>query len=227
MPDLKIKKGSFKIRFAPGEPMTEANEGDTITLTDEQVEHWYTQAAINEGRAVEQPDSDDEDDIDGGDQDSQGDSGDDPETTLNLVQRSELEATATKLADETAAREQAESKLADEVTAHGETKTKLADETQARERAEDELTQEVEAHNETKAKLAELEAAGPAEEDPAGDQGPEDLESKMLAVFPKLTADDYKTDGTPKVKSVETLLGENVTADQVSAAWAKFQEGQE
>ncbi len=202
MAKLEIKKGAFKVRFASGEPMTEAVVGDTIELTEEEVGHWYTQAAIDEGRAVVLPDDEDED----ADQDSQGDPGDDPETTLNLVQRSELEATEAKLAEETTAREQAESKLADEVTAHTATKVKLSA---------------------AEAKVEELETKLQEKEGPAADLEPEDIEARMLAVFPKLTDDAYKTDGTPKVKSVETLLGENVTADQVSAAWAKFQEGQE
>lgn len=61
----------------------------------------------------------------------------------------------------------------------------------------------------------------------AGEPQPEDTETEMLAAFDKLTKEDLKTDGTPKVKAVENLLGKNVTAEQVSAAWARYQEGGE
>lgn len=221
MTKLEIKKGTFKVRFAPGEPMTEATEGGVITLTDEEMEHWYTQAAIDEGRAVELSDDDSEDD---GDQDAPEESGGSSETTLHMVQRSELEESESKLADETAKRKEAEKSLQLEEEAHTLATNKLADETQAREQAETKLADEVSAHNETK---AELVAAKDKLESSGDDLAEEDLESKMLAVFPKLTDDDYKTDGSPLVKSVEALLGENVTADQVATAWAKFQEGQE
>lgn len=54
----------------------------------------------------------------------------------------------------------------------------------------------------------------------------DDIEAKLLAVFPKLGEGDYKTDGTPLVKAVEALLGEGAKADQIAAAWAKYQAGE-
>ena len=112
MPKLEIRKGFFKVRFASGEPVTEAAPGKIIELTDEELKHWYTRAAIDEGRA----------------------------------------------------------------------------------RVKD------------------------------GTESPED---RMSAVFPKLAAADFKADGTPRVKAVETLLGEDVSADQVAEAWAGYKEGGE
>lgn len=49
------------------------------------------------------------------------------------------------------------------------------------------------------------------------------LLARMQAVFPSLSEGDMKKDGTPKVQAVETALGENVTAAEVSAAWAEYQ----
>ena len=198
MPKFYIEKGPFKVRFVSGEPMTEAAEGDVAELTDEQVEHWYVQAAAVDGRIVEVSDLEEGDgDVGGREAQGEGEGDDDPQAQLHLVQRSELEAT----------------------------EALLTAETQARQRAEDELAQEVEAHNETKAKLAALESQPPNDGGPV--QVPDDVESRMLAVFPKLTDADFKTDGAPKVKAVEGLLGEDVTADQVALAWNVYQDGQE
>lgn len=65
---------------------------------------------------------------------------------------------------------------------------------------------------------------------PAGDDdtGPteKELKAKMLAVFPRLTDDDMKKDGSPTVKAVEAALGVDVSADQVAAAWAEYQAAQ-
>lgn len=197
MAKIKIVKGPFKVRFKTGQDLTEAAKGETLELTPEEMKHWYTKGELDAGRAVK---------VEEDSEDAEEEPGNSPETELHLVQRSELEATETKLATETQARERAEDELAQEVTAHNETKGKLAD---------------------AEAKLAALEAHLQGGGNSALVQEQEDLDSRMLAVFSKLTDDDYKTDGTPKVKSVETLLGENVTADQVAAAWAKFQAGQE
>lgn len=105
-----------------------------------------------------------------------------------------------------------EAKLAAEAAAHTDTQAKLAD-----------AQAEIES---LKGQLAGAQAAPEIEpvtvETPAE---PADLEGRMLAAFPRLEEGDYKTDGTPKVKAVETLLDEDVTADQVAAAWAKYEEG--
>jgi len=130
MPQIKIVKGDFRIRFTPGDPVTEAAEGETLLLTDEEVGHWYTRAAIDDSRA-------------------------------------------TRLAD-------------------GAERQEVAD-------------------------------VSPDKAEPE----PADIETRMLAIFPQLTGDDYKTDGTPKVRAVETLLGENVTADQVALVWDNYQAGRE
>lgn len=188
-----IGEHPLKVRFGRGEPFTVLEPGEH-ELTADQAKHWYIKGALEDGRARLLA-------IGGGD-DPEGvekESNDDPETTLHLVQRSELEETEAKLTAEAQAREEAEAKLADEIAAH----------------------------DATKAKLAELEARLQESEDPAPEQEPEDLESKMLAAFPKLAESDMTTGGTPKVKAVEALLGTDVTADQVAAAWAKFQEGKE
>jgi hypothetical protein len=100
--------------------------------------------------------------------------------------------------------------------------TKLATEVREREKAETKLANEITAHNATRDKLAAASNAAPEGSDVSSS---DDLESKMLDLFPGLTPDDFKTDGVPKVKSVEEALGADVNAEQVSAAWAKYQEG--
>jgi hypothetical protein len=100
--------------------------------------------------------------------------------------------------------------------------TKLATEVREREKAETKLANEITAHNATRDKLAAASNAAPEGSDVSSS---DDLESKMLGLFPGLTPDDFKTDGVPRVKSVEEALGADVNAEQVSAAWAKYQEG--
>ncbi|MDD3310958.1 hypothetical protein [Pseudodesulfovibrio sp.] len=84
----------------------------------------------------------------------------------------------------------------------------------------------------TEAAAGTGEAAEPATEtnetaEPATEAAAEDAEVKLLAVFPKLVEGDYKADGVPTVKAVGALLGEDVKAEQIAAAWTKYQAGQE
>ncbi|MGE4504042.1 MAG: hypothetical protein AB7D51_01745 [Desulfovibrionaceae bacterium] len=50
------------------------------------------------------------------------------------------------------------------------------------------------------------------------------LMEEMLEVFPALKDEDMKADGVPRVAAVEKALGESVTAEQVAAAWEKYQQ---
>ncbi|MCT4654365.1 MAG: hypothetical protein N4A65_01010 [Cohaesibacter sp.] len=61
-----------------------------------------------------------------------------------------------------------------------------------------------------------------------GDQNaalsPEERQQAILNAFPSLNAQtDMTKAGEPKVKSVEALLGFDVSADEVKAAWAEVQ----
>lgn len=230
MPHIQVKN-ELKVRFNEGGPLRVFAPGKH-KLTDEELQHWYIQGAIKSERAHQLPDA--------AADEPEAKEGEGNDGEVVLVNKSELEAAETKLAAELGERGKAEAKLAAEVTARENAETKLADEITAREAAEtklaDEVTKrkdaeknvqlekdahtlaankladEVTAHNETKDKLAAASSS-------------DDLEAKMLAVFPGLTSDDFKTDGVPTVKSVEEALGVDVSADQVAAAWAKYQEG--
>lgn len=197
MPTIEVTK-ALKVRFQPGDPLRDLKAGKH-KLTAEELKHWYIQGAIDDGRAHELPDDD---------ADPEAEKGQGSENQAALVNKSEMEAAETKLATEVREREKAETKLAAEVTARKTAETKLAN--------------EITAHNATRDKLAAASNAAPEGSDVSSS---DDLESKMLGLFPGLTPDDFKTDGVPKVKSVEEALGADVNAEQVSAAWAKYQEG--
>lgn len=63
--------------------------------------------------------------------------------------------------------------------------------------------------------------AGPAT-DPVAT--PEEAVEKLVFVFPQVTKDDLKADGTPTVAACSRLLGTTVTAAQVAAAWAVYKD---
>jgi hypothetical protein len=96
-----------------------------------------------------------------------------------------------------------------------------------------ELTDEEAANWFVKACLKEKRArrvADDEEAEPIAEPQPEEtaagvsLVERMLEVFPALKDEDMKADGVPKVAAVEKALGESVTAEQVAAAWEKYQQ---
>lgn len=51
----------------------------------------------------------------------------------------------------------------------------------------------------------------------------DDLSTRMAEAFKVLQEGDFKVDGVPRVQAVEAVLKQNVTAEQVAAAWAEYQ----
>lgn len=76
---------------------------------------------------------------------------------------------------------------------------------------------------EGRARLAPAKASAKQGKPSATSKGEGTLLSRMLSVFPSLSAGDLKKDGTPKAQAVADAVGESVSAAEVSAAWAEYQ----
>lgn len=85
-----------------------------------------------------------------------------------------------------------------------------------------ELTDEEAGNWFVKACLKEKRARRLPDDEPVAE--PESMEERLFQVFAALKDEDLKADGVPKVAAVEKALGESVTAEQVAAAWARYQQ---
>lgn len=66
-------------------------------------------------------------------------------------------------------------------------------------------------------------AAPSVNDDMAAQLKKEEVQAKMLAIFPKLTEADLKADGVPTVAAIEKAIGEDVKAARIAEAWEVYQ----